>query len=207
MPLSAEREAEIARLSARYGSPRRVVVTLPSNNFDPLAKTDRIGEVCMVVRRPDGCLVTARKTFYPPGAYRLLTGGIDHGEPIEAALLRETHEETGLDVVIRRFLGILDYRVDPGAPEAAASLKKEFYTFAFLLDEVGGVLECLDEHENHEDFRCVLPLELPTVADFLEHVADETDEEIGGSWHHWGIFRAAVHRLVFDALQEDEDTA
>ncbi|NJN67465.1 MAG: NUDIX hydrolase [Chloroflexaceae bacterium] len=203
MPLSAEREAEIASLSARYGSPRRIVVALPSNTFDPLAKTDRIGEVCMVVRRTDGCLVLGRKTFYPPGTYRLLTGGIDHGEPIEAALLRETYEETGLDVVVRRFLGILDYLVVPGREETSS--EKEFYTFAFLLDEVGGVLECLDEHENHEDFRCVLPQELPAIADMLEHVADQIDEEIGGSWRHWGIFRAAVHRVVFDALQENTE--
>src|SRR5262245_8008181 len=97
--LTPEIEAEIAVLAARYGEPRRVSVALSGAPFDPLIMTDRFGEVCMVIRRPRGTLLTAIKTFYPPGAYRLLTGGVGHGEPIDAALLREVDEETGLEVV------------------------------------------------------------------------------------------------------------
>ena len=65
----------------------------------------------MVVRRPNGKLITAKKTFYPPGAFRLLTGGVGHGELIAAALLREVAEETGLDVVVRRFLAVIEYQL------------------------------------------------------------------------------------------------
>src|SRR5881296_1111961 len=100
--LAAPLEAEIADLSARYGAPRRVAAELTGQLFSPLVLSDRHGEVCMVMRRPNGKLITAIKTFYPPGAFRLLTGGVGHGEPIAAALLREVAEETGLSVVVRR---------------------------------------------------------------------------------------------------------
>jgi 8-oxo-dGTP pyrophosphatase MutT (NUDIX family) len=110
--LTPEIEAEIAMLAPRYGAPRRIIAALSGAPFDPLILNDRIGEVCMVVRRPGGTLLTAIKTFYPPGAYRLMTGGVGHGEPIEAALLREVDEETGLEVAVRRFLAVIEYRLE-----------------------------------------------------------------------------------------------
>lgn len=193
MLLPQELETEIATLATRYGPPARVSVTLPDAGFDPLMKNDRIGEVCMVVRRPNDRLLTARKTFYPPGAYRLLTGGIAPGEAIEAALLREVWEETGLEVAVRRFLALIAYH-------APSSDRPLFYTFAFLLDAIGGTLAPQDASERLEDFQEVLPEELPAVAGFLEQVPATYDPEIGGSWRNWGIFRAVVHRVVHTAL-------
>src|SRR5215207_850949 len=108
--LAPATETEIADLAARYGSPRRVTAALDGGQFSPLTMEDRYGEVCMVVRRPNGRLITAKKTFYPAGAFRLLSGGVGHGELIAAALLREVAEETGLDVVVRRFLAVIEYQ-------------------------------------------------------------------------------------------------
>ena len=107
-------ETEIADLAARYGQPRRVAVELAGAPFSPLILEDRHGEVCMVVRRPNGKLITAIKTFYPAGAFRLLTGGVSHGEPIAEALLREVAEETELAVVVRRFLAVIEYHLRGG---------------------------------------------------------------------------------------------
>jgi len=67
-------ETEIADLAVRYGQPQRVTVELTGAPFSPLILEDRHGEVCMVVRRPNGKLITAIKTFYPAGAFRLLQG-------------------------------------------------------------------------------------------------------------------------------------
>src|SRR5690242_15701485 len=108
--LPPEIEAQIDALAERYGKPRRVAAVLQAYPASPLSMTDRFGEVCMVIRRPSGRLITAVKTFYPAGAYRLLTGGIHHGELVETALLRETQEETGLDVAVRRFLAVIEYQ-------------------------------------------------------------------------------------------------
>lgn len=182
--------AEIESLAARYGAPRRLRVRLEGPPFSPIGKPDRFGEVCMVVRRPSGALLTAIKTFYPPGAFRLLTGGVHHGESIEAALLREVAEETGLTVVVRRLLAVIEYDYQDLA----------FATFAFLLDEVGGVLGTHDPAERIAAFREVAPGDLPLLAATLEQVEDRCDAEIEGSWRDWGRFRAIAHRVVHEAL-------
>ncbi|NTU86389.1 MAG: NUDIX hydrolase, partial [Chloroflexales bacterium] len=151
--------AEVAALAARYGQPALVEAAIPDGTFDPLTKTDRFGEVCMVIRRPGGRLLTARKEYYPPEAFRLLTGGVAHGEPIEAALLREVAEETSLEVAVRRFLAVIGYR----APQTPAGTFA-FYTFAFLLDELGGTLIVQDPEERVAAFGEVEPAGLLVMA-------------------------------------------
>ena len=190
-----EFDREVAELAARYGEPRRVDATIHDGFFDPIHNPDRVGEVCMVVRRPNGKVLLSIKTFYPRGAYRLLTGGIHHGEGILDALLRETAEETGLETEVRRFLAVIAYR-----SRSSAESPPIFRTFAFLLDEVGGKLEVRDNEERIEDYVEVEPSELRAVADRLEHVASTRSADIGGDWADWGRFRAVVHRVVHDAL-------
>jgi 8-oxo-dGTP pyrophosphatase MutT (NUDIX family) len=195
--LPAEIEADTQDLARRFGRPLHRAVEVDADAlFDPLGKRDRYGEVCMVIRRPSGKLLTAIKTFYPRGAYRLLTGGIHHGEQILPALLRETAEETGLEVDVRRFLAHVDYR-QHGEPRADDPV---FSTFAFLLDETGGTLGCADPAERLESFREVDVEELPALADHLDNLPAEESAEINGRWRAWGRFRAVIHRAVFEAL-------
>lgn len=190
--MSAEIEAEIAALAAQHGSPRRVVAELVGAPFDPIVMPDRYGEVCMVIRRPNGRLITAIKTFYPPGAFRLLTGGVHHGEQIGDALLREVAEETGLEVAVRQFLAVIEYQL--------AGYPRGFATFAFLLDELGGTLAAQDESERIGAFRELAVEELPELAALLDRAPDQVDPQISGSWRDWGRFRAVVHRVVYEAL-------
>lgn len=186
---------ELTELSQRYGQPLVEVVDLgTSNHFDPLNKTDRYGEVCMVVRRKNGRLLTMKKTFYPPNAYRLLTGGIKHGEKIFDALLRETQEETSLEVSVERFLAAAAYKTTNTGEEPT------FYTFAFLLNELSGTLQVLDEDENVEGFREILPEDLLERAEFLDHIDHHHSNAINGEWGDWGHFRSVMHRLVWQAL-------
>ena len=188
---------ELTQLAQRYGQPIVQTVNLGANTyFDPLNKSDRYGEVCMVIRRKNGRLLTAIKTFYPRGAYRLLTGGINYGEPVLDALLRETHEETGLEVEVKCFLAAVAYQLNNSEETPI------FYTFAFLLDEVGGTLGVLDEDERVESFREIEPSELPGMADFLAHLGHQQSEEINGDLNDWGRFRAVIHRLVWEALSQ-----
>jgi 8-oxo-dGTP pyrophosphatase MutT (NUDIX family) len=217
-------ETEIADLAARYGQPQRVTVELTGAPFSPLILEDRHGEVCMIVRRPNGKLITAIKTFYPAGAFRLLTGGVDHGEPIAEALLREVAEETGLDVVVRRFLAVIEYQLQGMGdkrsaggsygwgigyrlpiPHPPSPVPSNFATFAFLLDEIGGTLQAQDAGEQIEMFRELAVADLPALAETLENVPDMRDEEIDGSWRDWGRFRAVAHRVVYAALTSAED--
>lgn len=192
--LTPQVEAEVAALAGRYGAPLRVAVRLDGQPFDPIEKRDRYGEVCMVIRRPGGGLITARKTFYPAQGFRLLTGGVGHGEPIETALLREVAEETSLDVAVRRFLAVVEYTLEGS--------HATFASFAFLLDELGGELTPQDESERIAAYGEVLPADLPAMADTLAALPDEHSEEIDGSWRDWGRFRAAVHHAVYEALAQ-----
>lgn len=195
--LPAELADEVEKLAARYGAPVRVDAELPDGVFDPLIKQDRIGEVCMVIRRPSGRLLIFRKDMYPPEVLRLPTGGIKPGEPIEAALLREVAEETSLEVAVRRFLAIIAYHTqDTG--------RDSFVTFAFLLDELGGTLAVQDPEERVEAFGEAEPAELVALAAVLERLEHRHDRAIGGSWHSWGLFRAVVHRVVCEQLSRAE---
>jgi 8-oxo-dGTP pyrophosphatase MutT (NUDIX family) len=194
LPQSTQDELE--QLAQRYGRPLVSDVDLDVHSmFDPLNRTDRFGEVCMVVRRPDGKLLTMKKTLYPPGVYRLLTGGINHGEHVLDALLRETYEETGLEVSITRFLAAVAYHI------GSTDTVPVFYTFAFLLDEVSGSLGVVDEKERVEAFREVKPADLSTMADYLDGMGTDYSGEIGGYWRDWGRFRAVIHRMVWEALK------
>ena len=196
MELSADAKREVTDLARRYGEPRRLDATIHDGFDDPIRRKDRFGEVLMAVRRPNGKLLVAIKTFYPRGAYRLPTGGIHHGESIHDALVRETKEETGLDTAVRQFLAAIAYRgrSSPTAPPL-------FHTFAFLLDELGGTLGAIDTEEQIEDWREMAPSELRTQANVLESLTTEGKKSIGGSWADWGRFRAIAHRAVADALE------
>lgn len=191
--LDGRTAAELDILARRLGEPRSVVASIPDDFDDPIRKPDRFGEVCMVVRRPNGKLLLSIKTFYPRGAYRLPTGGIHHGEGVYDALLREAHEETGLDVAPRRFLARIAYR-------GASTHEELFHTFAFLLEERSGTLGALDESEQIEDWREIEASQLPGVAAFLDDLRAGGTRDIGGAWRSWGKFRAVVHRVVHEAL-------
>lgn len=187
--------SELADLAHRFGEPLALDTVIDDRFRDPIWKPDRFGEVCMVIRRPAGTLLLSIKTFYPRGAFRLPTGGIHHGETILASLRRETHEETGLETIVRRFLARIAYR-----PLSAPQGPPVFHTFAFLLDEVGGTLGTLDPGERIEEWREIDVAELPLVADRLDRIEAPGTEDIGGDWAAWGRFRAVVHRAVHEAL-------
>jgi ADP-ribose pyrophosphatase YjhB (NUDIX family) len=195
LSLPSNIQNDVEHLTQRYGQPIVRTVDLDTSKlFDPLSNKDRYGEVCMVIRRPNGRLLTMTKIHYPKDSYRLLTGGINHGESILDALLRETYEETGLQVEVKRFLAIAAYRI------TNVSDSPLFYTFAFLLDELGGTLGTIDEDEQVAGFLEVEPVELPGLADKLNHLGSHYDNAFQAQWGPWGQFRAVIHCLVYEAL-------
>ena len=191
-PLSISQQHELEGLAMQYGPPAYIEADIYPGFDDPVHKTDRVGEVCMVIRRPNGKLLLSIKTIYPRGAHRLPTGGVKRGESVLAALFREAHEETGLSVRLRRFLALISYR-------PVGERTPVFHTFAFLLEETGGTLGVLDAEEQIEEYIEIEPAELPRVVERLESLDDATRGSVG-SWRDWGRFRAVVHRAVHEAL-------
>lgn len=195
MNLPAPVEQELEHLARRFGEPARVDAVVDDSFKDPIWKHDRFGEVCMVIRRRNGSLLLSIKTFYPRGAFRLPTGGIHHGEAVYDALVRETHEETGLATTVARFLARIAYQ-----PMSTPGPVAVFHTFAFLLDEVSGTLGALDMSERIEQWKEIDVADLLAVADTLDDLTTQGTEDIGGDWRAWGKFRAVVHRVVHEAL-------
>jgi 8-oxo-dGTP pyrophosphatase MutT (NUDIX family) len=58
-------------------------------------------------------ILLCRTTDLSTNFYFLPGGHVEHGESVEAALLRELIEETGAYAKIKRFLGCLEYSFEP----------------------------------------------------------------------------------------------
>jgi NAD+ diphosphatase len=61
--------------------------------------------VIMIITDDEGRLLLARQATWPHGRYSLLAGFVEPGESLEAAVVRETREESGLEVDEVRYLG------------------------------------------------------------------------------------------------------
>lgn len=177
---------EVAALAARYGAPerRRFALDLGEREFEYWREKSahRRGEVVLVIRRPSGRVLLHTKGFYPPGTYRLPSGGVRWGEEVLSAVHREAREETGLDVEVERFLGLIEVEfrhADQALP---------FVSYVFLVREIGGELAPQDSEEEITAFREVPPEELEAVANELEALPEE--------WRDWGRFRALAHHFV-----------
>ena len=165
-----------------------------------LASGGRRAEICYVMHRgdPQAGLLLHIKTFYPAGAYRLPTGGIQVGESVTGTLIREIFEETGLtvgegadEVKVQRLLGVLGYTL-----EHRRLGQIEFATYFFLVQmPPDAELNPQDEHEQIGGWQWRAPAELPAVAAVLDAVQTRSH-----TWADWGRFRAAGHRFAAATL-------
>jgi ADP-ribose pyrophosphatase YjhB (NUDIX family) len=178
-------QGEVATLARRYGRPRTVSHTLPTFRFSPLNR-NRAAEVAMAIRRRNGLFLLQTKDNYPTDTFRLPTGGVMRGEAIEHALLRETHEETSLDVEVSRFAAVLTYR--------AANVRQAFASYLFILEEQGGTLHSIDSAEGISGWREADLAEIDAAAERLRTCPRQ--------WQPWGQFRALVLDALKEALQE-----
>lgn len=165
-----------------------------------LVSDGRRAEICYVMAREraegDGIEVLLHiKRFYPTGAFRLPTGGIQAGEAVLATLAREITEETGLQVgdgagqvAVERCLGVIDYEL----VHVGLAQHVPFATYIFLVRmPAGGVLAPQDATEEIAEWVWRTPAELDAVAATLETVGAWNTV-----WGDWGRFRAISHRFV-----------
>ncbi len=184
---------ELQELSLRYGQPLEACYNLGPNTY--LASRGKgVSEVCLVLQRPGGRFLTLTKAFYPPGVYRLPTGGIERGESLTDALWRETWEETGLEAKILRYLAHLTYLHNEG---------RLFHSHVFLLAAEGTPVP-QEPLEQISGFHEASTQELLAMAHRLEHLPEEFSRELNAAWADWGRFRAVVHRVVAQALSSPQ---
>lgn len=181
-------EDEVAALAAAYGQPQRLAYSL---DIGPeLFRTrfahldDRRGEVVLALQRPAGTFLLHTKAHYEPGTYRLLSGGVHHGESVLAAVHREAAEETGLLVTVARFIAVLDVTFHFGP------IAIPFPSYVFHIYETGGDLQ--PGSQEIAGLREIAPDELPQIAAALR--------SLPGPRADWGRWRAIAHEVVAESL-------
>ncbi len=188
----------MAELCACYGMPIRRHFDMEMDH-DMLAtrqsrRHDRRAEVLFVISRANGRILLHTKHHYPPGVFRLFTGGIGLGESVQSALWREVAEETGLDCTLQRFLALSTYcfRKDDFIMHFAT------YSFHLLTDN-----EQTPQPRDVVEVACIGETTLaglPLVAQRLRSLTPDQRQA-------WGRWRAIAHDLVYHALsrtrQED----
>jgi len=203
----------LAQAIERYGPPieRCFVQQVSEETFRywESVRRKRNAEVVILLRRKNGRYLVHTKGFYPPGTYRLISGGIKPNEDLLDAVQRETHEETGLEVRIERFLGLLRYRFQWQAPDWIGGVGGlppnetigglPFTSCLFAVAEQGGTLGLNDPGEAISGYREVSLQELGALAEQLEALPPE--------WNDWGRFRAMAHRFILEVLDEGYDSS
>lgn len=182
-------DKELAALTARYGPlvQQHHRISMQRESLDNYRRqlARRRGEILLVLCRPTGEVLLHTKHFYPPGVYRLLTGGIDHGEPVADAWHRELWEETQLRASGERLLGVVSYEF------FGEGRSVPFVSYIFQLDGILAEPVPLDESEGISGFRWIPRAGLAEVAaqlNGLDRVSPETGD--------WGRFRAIAHEFV-----------
>ncbi len=178
---------ELEHLRSRYGDfpLDRVVLDVSPDFFEEgrrPVKKGRRAEVLLVVEGPDGRVLVHTKRFYPTGTFRLLSGGIHEGEPVEVALARELQEETGVQATDHCLIGVLAYDIRCG--DEAVPFASYVYRVHIPTTEV----HVQDEEEQIGELRWIPFSELPSIRDKLLRVPKE--------WQDWGRFRALGHEFV-----------
>ena len=180
---------EIEELARRYGPIERRSFSLERGGerceYWRRALAQRRGEVIFLVKRPGG-LILHTKDIYPPGVYRLPSGGVSWGESVLSALHREVREEMGLEIEVECFLGLLEYEFH------CQEETLPFVSYVFLVRGGEGELIPQDEEECILSFRQVSVAELAAVADSLRAVEED--------WRDWGEFRAIAHDFVVETM-------
>lgn len=189
--LSAEAEAEVTSLARRLGEPRRWMreyAASPEKAGWVKKMLKRPGEVSLVVPGAANGVWLHTKEFYPPGVYRLPSGGIHEGESVESAAFREAFEEMGFKPDLALFLGLIENIFEVGGESSV------YPTYIFETSLLTGAPHVVDLDEPISGFRLIDISELAQVSDQLNALPPH--------WQPWGHFRAASHALVLEALKE-----
>jgi 8-oxo-dGTP pyrophosphatase MutT (NUDIX family) len=183
-------EGELMQLGQRFGDAdaryARLDIGQPFFSQWREKLEDRRGEIVLVVQNDEKRVLLHTKSFYPDGAFRLLTGGIKYGEPVLEALERETFEETGFKIISARLLSISFFEF--------LNKKKSvpFVSYIFLIASDRSNPEIQDVHERISGFRWVPLEQLEDTANLLQ--------KLSGKWKDWGIFRAIPHEIAAEKL-------
>jgi ADP-ribose pyrophosphatase YjhB (NUDIX family) len=146
------RQEDVEALEERLGAPvvcswEYEIAPWEYAVVDGSMHSGRAHDVTFFIRKIDDHdrLVVVSKPFFPPGAFRAPSGAATRGETLEEGAHREAHEETGLDIVLTRYVARINVRFTSGNREPIA-----WTSHIFEARETGGRLEPIDTEEISE---------------------------------------------------------
>jgi 8-oxo-dGTP pyrophosphatase MutT (NUDIX family) len=111
------RQEDVEALESRLGKPveSEMGYELARSEFDMVKSSMRKGrahDVTMFIRKSDDpdMIAVIRKPFFPPDAFRAPSGAANDGESLGKGAVRESKEETGLDVELTRYVARISAR-------------------------------------------------------------------------------------------------
>ncbi len=180
---------EVAELAALYGQPVYRSHNIQADEYIYSYRwrkdSDRRAEVVFAIQNTAGGIWVHAKPHYPAHIFRLPSGGVHWDEAIEAGMLREVEEETGLTVSIERFVGLVEYHFYHGDSTVM------FASYVFHLKSAGGA-PIIHASEQISEFRTVAPQQLCEVAANLRN--------LNGNRRGWGQWRAFAHDVIYEYL-------
>lgn len=87
----------------------RIRYVCTNTDCDYILWNNPVPVVAALVKRGDQYII-ARNSAWPEKIFSLITGYLEEGENVEAAVLREVKEELGLDGLIAAFLGHFTFK-------------------------------------------------------------------------------------------------
>lgn len=149
---------------------------------------DRRGEVVFCVIK-DKKIITIRSSEYPEGVFRIPTGGINYGEDIKQAVIREVKEELGVKANITSFEGVIKWTFSHRKKHV------NFYSYLFILEyESGALLVDALEDEVSEVKLCTRK-ELNGISNYLL--------TLQSFWDDWGRFRYETTNFAYISLNKN----
>lgn len=119
-----------------------------------------IGAFGIIFDAHDRVLLSHRRDL---DVWNLPGGGVEHGELPTEAVVRETKEETGLDVVVERLVGVYGKE------------NENDFVFAFVCRVVGGQLSATDEADESRFFQ-VADIPFNTSPKQVERIRDALND-------------------------------
>ena len=175
------------------------LLNLKMEIIPPVALRDR--HVLILLKNADGKFLLGAKAIYPEGIYRLMGGGVEAGEEVLPAAVRELQEETGLVVAPDQLkhLSTITAEID----EVSTGKHVTFVTDLFFLN-VGD--QKLTPADDIQDLKAMSREEVEELIQRYAELPPETDQTKGFSWFDYGQLYGAIHRIALDEVKHVEST-
>lgn len=136
----------IRSIEIKYNTPKLLFMEQPISDEEmkmlrQSQKHGRAHDITFFITDNQSRIAVIRKHFHPLGVFRAPSGGLEPGEDFETGALREAYEETGLSVLLEKYL----LRVNIHFKNQ--NLTVPWTTHVFSAQVQGGIIAPIDTEE------------------------------------------------------------